>query len=207
MAKYFVSPEMKSIIKKYNQYILINIANECGDNKLKAEYWRNSYKRSIDLLRGEGYESTIVIDAPGWGQNSAPVLKYGQELIDFDPLHNLLFSIHMYGSWNDKSKIQNDLLLASQKSIPIIVGEFGYNFNDGDNNLKCKVNHQQILKTCNELNIGYLAWSWTGNNEENSWLDLVANSDWEMLTNWGNEIFNSPLGIKETAKKASVFID
>ncbi len=205
LAQYFVTEEMKSIIKKYERFVLINIANEWGDNTLKADYWRDAYADCILLLRSQGIESVIVIDAPGWGQNSGPILTYGKDLIKTDPLHNLLFSVHMYGSWNKDRKIKNELKKAHSLSLPLIVGEFGYNYNKGNNNLGCKVNHKQILKTCSELNIGYLAWSWTGNNRENNWLDLVEYSDWKTLTPWGEEIFDSTFGIKETAIKASVF--
>ncbi|MCU4177248.1 cellulase family glycosylhydrolase [Carboxylicivirga sp. N1Y90] len=205
MAAYFTSDEMKSIIHKYEKYLIINIANEWGSNGLSAEYWRDAYKKCLVKLRQSGYRNTIVIDGPGWGQNIQPILLYGNDLIEFDPLHNLLFSVHMYGSWNDEEKIKNDLMEARNKSIPLIVGEFGYNYNKGDNNLNCSVNHKQILKTCADLNMGYLVWSWTGNNEENNWLDLVVFEDWKTLTYWGEEIFNSPVGISETAKKATIF--
>ncbi|MCU4157275.1 cellulase family glycosylhydrolase [Carboxylicivirga sp. A043] len=205
LAAYYTSDEMLYLYRKYEKYLLINIANEWGENTMNDEYWRDAYKKSIQMLREAGYRSTIVIDASGWGQNSSPILKYGQALIDFDSAHNLLFSVHMYGSWNDKTKIENDLKDAHAKQLPLIVGEFGYNFSEGENNLGCKVDHQQILKTCDALKMGYLAWSWTGNNEENKWLDLVEYSDWQTPTWWGKEILNSPLGIRQTAVKASVF--
>ncbi|WP_083631369.1 cellulase family glycosylhydrolase [Labilibacter marinus] len=205
LAEFYVSPEMKTIIRKYEKYLLVNIANEWGDNEMTNEYWRDAYIKCIDLLRSEGLQSVIVIDAPGWGQNSSPILKYGTDLINHDPLHNLLFSVHMYGSWNDEKKIIRDLSKAQSLSLPIIVGEFGYNYNDGNNNLNCMVNHHQILHTCDSLQIGYLAWSWTGNNKENKWLDLVEYGDWKSLTKWGEDVFNSPKGIKQTAKAASVF--
>jgi len=205
MARYFVSDQMKSIIQKYEKYLIINIANEWGNHAVTDIYWRDAYKKCITLLREQGYRNVLVIDAPGWGQNSAPVLKYGQELIEYDPMHNLLFSVHMYGSWNDEEKIKNELTEAHTNQIPLIVGEFGYHYNDGDNNLGCKVNHKQILKTCTELDIGYLAWSWTGNNKENQWLDLTDYADWSTLTQWGEDVFNSESGIKETALKATIF--
>ncbi|MCW3806364.1 cellulase family glycosylhydrolase [Plebeiibacterium marinum] len=205
LARYFVRPQMKNIIKKYEKHILLNIANEWGDHYITAEYWRDAYKKCVSLLRHEGYKSTIVIDAPGWGQNSEPVILYGQDLIDSDAEHNLLFSIHMYGSWNDEAKIRDDLSNLNQMSVPVIVGEFGYNYNSGDNNLNCKVNHNQIIQTCNNLGMGYLAWSWTGNNEENNWLDMVLFQDWETLTWWGEELLNSDNGIKASSKIASVF--
>jgi len=211
MAIYFSTDEMKRLMKKYEPYLLINIANEWGNHHTTGEYWRDGYFKCIDVLRSSGYKSTIVVDAPGWGQNINPILDYGNDIIERDELHNILFSIHMYGSWNDENKISTELLKVQEKGIPIIVGEFGYNYNNGDNNLKCQVNQKQILKTCNDLGIGYVAWSWTGNNKENRWLDLVDRDlvdrqDWKTLTYWGEEIFKSQYGIENTAEKASVFV-
>ena len=207
LARYFVSEEMQAIYRKYKRYLLVNIANEWGSHSVSGPYWKDAYKECIHILRNAGYVSTIVIDAPGWGQNIEPILSYGKELIEADPMQNILFSVHMYGSWNSAEKIRNDLSEAKAKQIPLIVGEFGYNYNDGNNNLNCKVDHAEILATCKRLNMGYLAWSWTGNNEENNWLDLAEYNDWKTLSTWGREVFNAPNGIVQTAKKASIFND
>lgn len=205
LVRYYTRPDVRSTLKAYEQYLLMNIANEWGDHYVSSEKWRNYYQIAIDSLRQAGYQYTIVIDAPGWGQNLQPILDYSHSLIDHDPQHNLLFSIHMYGSWNDTEKIRNDLTTAHRAGIPLIVGEFGYDFQDGDNNLGCRVDHQMILNTCEELNYGYLAWSWTGNNEENAWLDLAEISDWQTLTWWGEEIFMGENGIMKTAQPATIF--
>lgn len=207
LTNYFIKEDVKEMLLRYENYLLINIANEWGDHTMKNDYWYTAYKQSVGVLRKAGYKTTLVIDGSGWGQNISPILNHGKDLIDDDKEHNLLFSVHMYGSWNDATKIENDLKDVCQQEIPIIVGEFGYSYNNGDNNLGCKVNCKQILKTCADLNIGYLAWSWTGNNEENKWLNLVEHKDWATLTTWGKEVFNTSLGIKETAQKASVFND
>ncbi|MCU4164014.1 cellulase family glycosylhydrolase [Carboxylicivirga caseinilyticus] len=205
MVQYFVSDEMQSLVHRYERYLLLNIANEWGNHNTTDEYWRDAYKKTIAQMRQAGYKTTIVIDAPGWGQNMSPVIRYGQELLDFDPQHNLLFSVHMYGSWNDDTQIESELTKAQYLHLPIIVGEFGYNYNNGDNNLGCKVNHRRVLEVCDDLEIGYLPWSWTGNNKENQWLDIVSIEDWKSLTEWGEEILLASKGIKETAKKATVF--
>ena len=85
-----------------------------------------------------------------------PILKGGQQLIDCDPLHNILFSVHMYGSWNDSQKIINKLTEVKNKQLPLIVGEFGYNNNGGKNNLGCKADHRTILKTCHQQGYGFM---------------------------------------------------
>lgn len=206
MAGYYVRPDVKAVLDKYKEYILINIANEWGDHNTTGKYWCNSYKRVIDRIRNAGYETTIVIDAPGWGQNITPILDYANELTEYDTLNNILYSVHMYGSWNDEDTIREMLQEAYSKEIPLIVGEFGYNFQNGNNNLKCKVNQQVILEKCYELGYGILPWSWTGNSGGNEWLDLVNSNDWETLTPWGKMVFEGKYGIKNNAKKASVFI-
>ncbi len=199
---YYTDSLVKKVLLRYDKYILINLANEWGDHTVTADYWKNSYMQAIEKLRNSGIRTTLVIDAPGWGQNFQPILQYGKELLDYDPQKNLLFSIHMYSSWNNSQFIETELQKAHDLSLPLIVGEFGYNFDNGNNNLKCMVDHTVILRKCQELGLGYLPWSWAGNNKENAWLDL---SDWKNLTWWGKEVFQGSNGITETAKKASVF--
>lgn len=205
MVNYYTSSKVKKVLMKYEKYLLLNIANEWGNHGVTAEFWKDSYIKAIEALRSAGYKTTIVIDGPGWGQNLDPILQYGNELLQIDPLHNILFSVHMYGSWNDPLKIDFELQNAYDKILPLIVGEFGYNFDKGHNNLGCMVDHTAILKKCHELNYGYLAWSWSGNNKENAWLDLAEKRGWKKLTWWGRQVFESEYGIKKTAKKASVF--
>ena len=205
MTGYFMRDDVKQVLVRYEKYLLINIANEWGDHNMSAEFWRDSYKEAIDSLRKDGYKMTLVIDAPGWGQNLSPILEYGNDLIAHDTLQNLLFSIHMYGSWNEPVKIREKLQLASDKNIPLIVGEFGYNYNQGDNNLKCTVDQQVILETCARLELGYLPWSWSGNNEANAWLDLAESKNWKVLTDWGKSVFEGEYGITTSGKCSSVF--
>lgn len=205
MADWYAEPTRAEMLMKYERFLLLNIANEWGAHNTKADYWQSSYTRCIDTMRKAGYTTTIVIDAPGWGQNIDPIIKNGQKVIDSDPLHNILFSVHMYGSWNKPERIREKLSLCYQKELPIIVGEFGYNYDEGKNNLTCKVDHTVILEVCNSLEYGYMPWSWTGNNKENKWLDLVEISDWKTLTWWGKQVISGKGGITETAQKASVF--
>lgn len=205
MARWYAEPERMQMLKKYERYLLLNIANEWGDNRTKAKYWKDSYVTCVDIMRKAGYKTTLVIDAPGWGQNIDPIVEYGQEVIAADPLHNILFSVHMYGRWNKPERIREKLSLCHEKELPLIVGEFGYNSDNGKNNLHCKADHTVILETCNKLDYGFMPWSWTGNNKENKWLDLVESSDWKTLTWWGEQVISGKGGITQTAKKASVF--
>jgi len=205
MAAYYARPAVKKVLLPYEKYLLINIANEWGDHNTTAEHWKESYKKAVAILRDAGYKTTLVIDAPGWGQDIYAIQKYGKELLESDLQKNLLFSVHMYYSWNDPAKIGSELKKTHDLSIPLVVGEFGYNFDKGHNNLKCTVDHTEILKKCDELQIGYLPWMWTGNNKENAWLDLSEFREQNELTWWGRQVFETEHGIRKTAKKASVF--
>jgi mannan endo-1,4-beta-mannosidase len=201
-ARYWASDSIKPILDKFKPYLLINVANEWtswGQDSI----WFNGYKSAINIMRNAGLSHCIVIDGSGWGQDIDPVKKHAAELIQFDPLHNLLFDIHMYMGWNDTAKITSELNYVVQNQIPLIVGEFGYNFNEGGNNLRCKVDAAHVLKVCNELGIGYIPWSWSGNNDENCWLDIVQ--DWHEPTLWGKQVLLGDGSISETAKPCSIF--
>lgn len=205
MARYYAREDVKTVLMRYERFLLINIANEWGAHRVTTKHWQKCYEKAIALLREAGFKTTLVVDAPGWGQNILPILKGGQQLIDCDPLHNILFSVHMYGSWNDSQKIINKLTEAKNKQLPLIVGEFGYNYNDGKNNLGCKADHRTILKTCHQLDYGFMPWSWTGNNQENAWLDMVDHRDWKTPTAWGTDVIEGAYGIRQTAIPAKVF--
>jgi mannan endo-1,4-beta-mannosidase len=201
-AAYYTRPDIKKVLFAYEKYILVNLANEWGDYFTSAEFWKESYGQAINYMRNSGVNSTLVIDAPNWGQGIQAILQYGKIMLDCDPEKNLLFSIHAYYFWNNPTTVDTFLQKAYDASIPLIIGEFGYNYNNGNNNLQCKVDHKVVLQKCQELGFGYIAWSWAGNDSTNRWLDL---SDWKTLTWWGKEIFEGENGITSTAKKASVF--
>ncbi|MCL6601547.1 MAG: glycoside hydrolase family 5 protein [Paenibacillus sp.] len=205
MAQYFTRSDIKPILTSNEKYVLVNIANEWGSANLSDTAWRDAYKTAISTLRNGGIHNTIVVDASGWGQNSSPIKAYGKALLTHDPDQNTMFSIHMYGSWNDSSRIGTELQAIKNLGLAVLIGEFGYNYNNGNNNLGSQVNAQEVMNQAQSKGIGYFAWSWTGNDTGNAWLDLVSSSDWQTFTSWGNLVFNGTNGIKSTSVKASVF--
>lgn len=205
MANYFAQNDVKAVLQNNTKYALVNIANEWGSASLSDTAWRDAYKTAITTIRNAGITNTIVIDGSGWGQYVSPIKNYGAALLSHDPQHNLLFSVHMYGAWNNSSTIGTELQNVKNLGLAIIVGEFGYNYNNGNNNLGTTVNAQEIMNQCQAKGIGYLAWSWTGNDSANAWLDLVSSSNWTTLTSWGNLVFNGTNGIASTSVRASVF--
>jgi mannan endo-1,4-beta-mannosidase len=204
VANYWVREDVKAILNDYKPYVILNIANEWMASS-DALNWYNGYMKSIDLIRNSGLNHCLIIDAAGWGQDLNPVKQFAADLMKHDPEGNLLFSVHMYGSWNDNDKIARELEYCVQNNIPLMIGEFGYNFNNGDNNLGSKVDAQFIMSKCQELGMGYMPWSWTGNNAANQWLDMANPSNPTQLTEWGRLVLKGSNGIKKTAQTCSVF--
>lgn len=204
MANYWSRSDIKSVLNKYSDCVIVNIANEWGEHSTSASYWKDSYISAIRTMRNAGIKGTIMVDAPGWGQNADAIIQEGKQILNSDPQRNVMFSVHMYASFNDSYNISSKLQAMKDQGLCVVVGEFGYNFSNGNNNLGCTVNADEVMKQCNDKSVGYLAWSWYGNDQANSWLDLVNN--WSgNLTSWGQKVFYSPYGIKNTSKTCSVF--
>jgi mannan endo-1,4-beta-mannosidase len=78
-----------------------------------------------------------------------------------------------------------------------VIGEFGWRATSSN------VDDQTVMAEAVSRGIGYLGWSWAGNNDPI--LDMTVNFDPNQLTTWGQRMFNSPNGIKATAKEAAIF--
>jgi mannan endo-1,4-beta-mannosidase len=181
MADYWCQSDVKDVLSS-NSDIMVNIANEWGSNNLSDSTWYDAYKSAIQKMRNAGIKNTIVVDASGWGQNESPIINYGKSIMSVDS--NVILDLHMYGSWNDPAKIRDKLSEIKSLGLPLMVGEFGYNYNNGGNNLSCQVDAATVMSACSSNGFGYLAWSWCGNNSENAWLDMT--DDWKTLNSWGS---------------------
>jgi hypothetical protein len=165
----------------------------------------------------------VMIDAPDCGTSIDAWITIGQALIDHDPDHNLLLSVHAY--WADYDGIPH-INNAINAQLPILFGEVANKQDETINGVTqfcfydldgLQQNHMpqfafayqsllQILKT-NE--IGWLAWSWwpdscssrnIGKYSENS-------HQYEGLSEpFGNDIVNHPdYGLKNSAERSSIF--
>lgn len=201
-ASYFNQPHIA-------KHVLINIANEWSDWYMASPnhapdvtVWRDAYKTAITSIRNAGIKSTLVIDGAGYGQDIQYSLRtFGQELLNHDPQHNLLFSVHMYCDWTSASKIDSQLQSMKSANLPIIIGEFG-NSHPPCGNLPYK----DLMRIAQAKGIGYLAWSWKGNTAGTlDHLDLSNNWSGTSLKPWGYDLVNDTNGIRKTARDASVF--
>lgn len=191
--------EVKEALIGKENYVILNIANEWVGN-WDGQKWCDGYTSVIPRLREAGIKNTIIVDAAGWGQYGQSVTDYGEQVFAADPDANTMFSVHMYGTaGKNKATIARNLKLSTDKGLCMIVGEFGWNHSDGD------VDEEYILKYCNENSVGWLAWSWKGNGGGVEYLDLADEWDGSSLSDWGETVVNSDLGLKKTSVKCSIF--
>ncbi len=192
------------------KYILINIANEWGDWSMansSPTTWRDAYISSVATIRKAGINTTLIIDAPNCGQDiqTKTLKNYATAVLNSDTKKNCIFSIHMYCEWSTSggSKIATDLPALKTAGIPVMVGEFGWQENNGSGGY-CSIDASSIMCTSQTYGIGWLAWSWKGNGGTEAFLDL--SNDWAgtSLTTWGNSVVNGTCGTK-TGLVASVF--
>lgn len=198
MAQYLVRADVKQVLLAYQDFLLVNIANEWSGTD-----FRNGYLAAISVLRLAGVNHTLVIDANNFGQNVDSILTDGGALLDGDTQHNLLFSLHMYQDYSTsvtgRAHITSALQQPTTAGLPLIVGEFGWQAGG------TAVDSAFIMSECVRLGLGYIAWSWKGNNQSLAYLDMAVDWPGQTLTNWGTDVLKGVSGIGPTAKTASLF--
>ncbi|WP_433218410.1 cellulase family glycosylhydrolase [Dactylosporangium sp. CS-047395] len=192
---------IKSALVGQEKYVIVNIGNEpYGNNAATVANWATDTANAVKRLRAGGFEHTIMVDAPNWGQDwSFTMRDNAATVFAADPQKNTVFSIHMYGVFDTAAEINDYLNRFISAKLPIVVGEFGFNHSDGN------PDEDTIMATTTSLRIGYLGWSWSGNGGGVEYLDMVTNFNPAQLTSWGDRIFNGANGIKATSREASVY--
>jgi mannan endo-1,4-beta-mannosidase len=195
---------------KYENQLLINIANEFGDFEMtkggNRQIFPNVYKEAINRLRNAGIDNTLVIDSFEWSKDYTLITEYGQEIYNHDPQKNLMFDVHFYsGQGESEAKITDAIESISGQKLPFMVGEFAdmhpaYGKGEG---VIDDVKEQHIMSEAEKYGVGYLGWAW-----HNDPFSVAAN--WEatstdQLTSWGKTLIEGPNGIANTSETATIF--
>ncbi|MET9388356.1 cellulase family glycosylhydrolase [Streptomyces sp. NPDC002928] len=189
---------LKDVLAGQENYIMINIGNEPWGNT-NPDGWTAPTIAAIQKLRNAGFQHTIMVDAPNWGQDWQGVMRANaQSVYDADTTGNLLFSIHMYSVFDTAQEITDYLNAFVDAGLPIVIGEFG-----GPADQYGDPDEDTMMATAEQLKLGYLAWSWSGNTDPI--LDLAINFDPTQLSSWGQRIFNGANGIAQTSKEATIY--
>ncbi|MCT7355750.1 cellulase family glycosylhydrolase [Streptomyces sp. 15-116A] len=196
-ADYWIS--VRSALAGEEDYVIVNIGNEPYGNTGHAA-WTADTKAAIRKLRDAGFDHTIMVDAPNWGQDWAFTMRdNAASVFAADPDANTMFSIHMYGVFDTAAEISDYLGRFVAARLPIVVGEFGHDHSDGN------PDEDTILAVTQQLGLGYLGWSWSGNGGGVEYLDMVTDFDPNRLTGWGQRLFNGANGIAATSEEAGIY--
>ena len=194
---YWIS--VQAALKGQEKYVILNLGNEPYGN---AGYstWASDTSTALQRLRTAGFENTLMVDAPNWGQDwSFTMRDNAASVFAADPQRNTMFSIHMYGVFDTAAEVTDYIGRFVTAKLPILVGEFGDMHSDGN------PDEDAIMATAQQQRIGYLGWSWSGNGGGVEYLDLVTGFDATKLSTWGTRLINGANGIRSTSVEASVY--
>ena len=149
-------------------------------------------------MRDNGFQHLLMVDAPNWGQDWQNYMRdTAQTVLDADAQKNTVLSIHMYAVYAQASTITAYLDAIKAKGWPLVIGEFGWQFQSGE------VDDATVMSEAVKRGLGYMAWSWAGNNDPR--LDMTNNFDAASLTTWGERAINGANGIKANSKEATIY--
>jgi mannan endo-1,4-beta-mannosidase len=199
---FWVRSDVVAMLQKYQDKLLINIANEAGDSGVSKADFTSTYGAAIAKMRAAGLRVPLVIDASSWGQDVNMLQATGPDLITADPEHSLLFSVHLW--WDDPSglRITAELNQSTNMNLPLLVGEFAQHaFYECS---AAPLDYRTLLSKAHELEVGYLAWSWggvkNGDCATDEPFDMTTDGTFAGLTGWGLEVaVTDPNSIKNTS--------
>ncbi|ACZ29543.1 glycoside hydrolase family 5 [Xylanimonas cellulosilytica DSM 15894] len=198
-ADYWVS--LLPVLAGTEDHVIINLGNEpYGNDAATNERWADDTIAAIQRLRTAGFEHTILVDAPNWGQDWAGIMKRdAAQVAAADPQGDVVFSVHMYGVYDTAAEVRDYLDAFIAAGLPLVVGEFGFDHSDGN------PDEDTIMSYTRAQGIGWFAWSWSGNGGGVEYLDMVTSFDPAQRTSWGTRVITGPDGLAQTSVRAAVF--
>ena len=199
--------------KKYERASMINIANEAGP--ANSTVWRDQYIIAIGRMRAAGYGGLLMVDSGNCGQDVEDIAKYGAAVLAGDPLHNIVFSLHVYGETPNLKALNTNLDRLKATGLSIVIGEFGPGRDIGPS--PTTLAPADVMASALARSFGSLAWAADDNNLDNSMADDTGFSlfydlgkpytgNTAELTIFGKVVVKDPtVGLLAIAKKASGF--
>jgi mannan endo-1,4-beta-mannosidase len=185
---FWIRPDVLAVIKKHENALIINIANEaaqeCDDSDAdldsKTPAYLQAYSQAIVAIRNAGVKVPIVINGLDRGKSLRcfSFIRAGQnvnlatELLNADAEKNLIFSFHSYWGkrFTDGQTFVEDIFnKAVADGFCFIDGELSkYGaWADGESGCsdKGEVDYQRFAKLCAKNKVGYIIWEWGPGNE------------------------------------------
>jgi mannan endo-1,4-beta-mannosidase len=244
VVNFWIKPEVVSLVQKYQHALLVNIANEAGGQdinkvpeKITDQQFLQGYKDAITKIRNAGIHTPLIIDGSDCGKNLDILISTGPTLMQHDPEHNIMFSLHTYWSKlaiqsaGQPTFIKDQLQKAAAANIPLLLGElcaYGGWPNSPVDTLICSpagaIDYQTFLAEAASRNIGWMAWEWGPGNGFYDYdpdilcpqMDITTDGTYNSIVNvsandvnaWGKEVvITSPHSLKNTSVKSNYLLN
>lgn len=209
LSTWYLQAPVLDIISRYRQHLIINIFNEAGAAQTSQQLtdFQNAYEGIIGNLRNGGIDVPLMIDAPNYGTDLDLLSLIAPAMQSLDPLHNLIFSAHAYWYYytnNDSTIMRNKVDNAMANNFPLVFGEV-CNLQPDAVPCQLPLNYQPLLNICQQLNIGWLAWTWDHDACPGS--QVSSNGFFNNLSSFGNDIVNNAsFGIQSHSKLSTYLL-
>lgn len=205
---YWVRSDVLTVLQKHEPYLIVNIANEPVEGYLPNAEYSAGYELGIKRLRGAGIRVPLVVDAMDYGKDIDGLQKNGPYLVAADPLHNLIFSIHMYWAslyygYKVDEFVTKEIAESVKLELPLIVGEYAsVVWQCG-----CCVPYTTILEQAHLNEIGHFPWSWGPGNQDCADMDMTEDGYFNTLHGWGQEVaLTDPYSIQNTSVRPASIV-
>ena len=199
---FWVQKEVVAVIKKYQKYLLLNVANEAGTDTVSQQNFAITYSRLIKKMRSAGIHIPLIIDAANWGRNESYLLTNGKTILAADPDHNVIFAWHIWDSGITENRISTAIDKSIQLNINLLIAEFA----PMEVKCKCCIPYKFIMQYCQQKSMGWLAWSWGVGNSDCPAMDMTQTEKFDSLFDWGLEVaVTDKYSIKNTAVRPGIF--
>jgi len=137
----------------------VNLMNEWGNHDISPKDYASAYENALAEVR-KVYSGPVIIDAPGWGQESQKLVDALQYISDT----NLILSMHIYPQSNDQGRsVQaSDIYDLSATGLPCVLGEFGTRESMVSSKLSGSVDISGVVKFAKASGCAVLGWAWNG---------------------------------------------
>lgn len=176
--------ELLEIVKTYEQDLIVNIANEAGNQHVSDSQFLEGYAEAVSRMRNAGIRTPLMIDATTWGRNVEQLLRVAPDLMKEDPDRNLIFSWHPWDTGAEQAaRVTRSMEKSVEEEIPFVIGEFSHT------SVGCvgEVPNHHIMAEAERLGIGWLAWSWGPGNGDCETMDMTTDATFDSLFGWGLE--------------------
>jgi mannan endo-1,4-beta-mannosidase len=190
---------VQSALTGQENYVILNIGNEPWGNNSPAG-WTQATVSAVQRLRNAGFQHTIMVDAPNWGQDWQGIMRDNAVAVrNADASGNIIFSVHMYGVYDTAAEITAYLDSFVSRSLALCVCEFGFNHSDGN------PDEDTIMAATQSRGIGNMGWSWSGNGGGVEYLDMVIGFNPAQRSSWGTRYITGANGLSTTSREATIY--